>query len=344
MPIRPVNTQASSRSVPSLKTLALAIGSLAACAPLPRGLGPIPARNQHPVQLTVLHLDPVPAATLPAGEASVRLDTAYSSLWLGGRANGNSFTMDGENLRAALDLRVGLAAGLELELGIPVGYASGGGLDSFVTGWHDFWGLPDQGRSDFPTDEFVVRAERGTATVYEQEANRLQVMDLPIGLRQELFASGPAHVAARVAVELPTGDDDAGFGNGELDVAVGAIADLRWEDFGVYAHAHHTFAGTPGRAKAAGVEFRDVTALGLGVDYRVFASVTLHVQAEWETSTLRALGFDRVADPHLLLWSGLRAALGPKTFLELAIGEDLQAYISPDFSIWAAVGTTFGGS
>ena len=339
-----MNTPASSRPVLLRSSLAHARGARAACAPLPRGLGPIPARNQHPVQLTVLHLDPVPAATHPAGEASVRLDTAYSSLWLSGNGNGNRFAMDGEMLRAALDLRVGLGAGLELELGLPVGYASGGRLDGFVTGWHDFWGLPDQGRDTYPEDAFAVRAERGAVTAYDLEANAFQAMDLPIGLRQEILSKGPAHIAVRAAIELPTGDDDAGFGNGELDVALGAVADLRWEDFGVFAHAHHTFAGTPGRAKAAGLAYRDVTAVGLGVDYRLFAGFTLHLQAQWETSTLRGLGFDRVADPHLLLWSGGRFALGPRTFLELGIGEDLMPYISPDFSVWAAVGTSFGGS
>lgn len=339
-----MNTPASTRPVLPRTVLVLAIAALAACAPLPRGLGPLPARNQHPVQLTVLHLDPVPAATHPAGEASVRLDTAYTSLWLSGNGNGNRFAMDGEMLRAALDLRVGLGAGLELEMGLPVGYASGGSLDGFVTGWHDFWGLPDQGRDTYPEDAFAVRAQRGAATAYDLEANELHAMDLPIGLRQEILAEGPAHIAVRAAIELPTGDDDAGFGNGEVDVALGAVADLRWEDFGVFAHAHHTFAGTPGRAKAAGLAYRDVTALGLGVDYRLFAGFTLHLQAQWETSTLRGLGFDRTADPHLLLWSGGRFALGPRTFLELGIGEDLMPYISPDFSVWAAVGTTFGGS
>ncbi len=324
---------------------ALAAGCVfTGCVALPSGLGPLPTRNQHPVQLTVLHLDPVPARTHPAGEVTVRLDGAYSSLWLAGSGIGGRFSMDGENLRAALDARVGLGAGLELEVEIPVGYASGGSLDGFVTGWHDFWGLPDQGRSAFPRDAFAVSASRGNTSVYELEPDELQVMDLPLALRQEVLRSGPGTIALRAGIELPTGDDDAGFGNGEVDVALGAIADLRWDDFGVFVHAHHTFAGTPSRANAAAVDYRDVTALGAGVDYRLFAGLTLHLQAQWESSALRELGFDRIADPHLLLWSGLRAGLGPETWLELAIGEDLLPYISPDFSLWLAVGTRFGGS
>ena len=73
----------------------------------------MPTRNQHPAQLTVMHMDPANATVLPAGATAFRTDLAYTSLWLSGNNAQSSWFMDGEVLRAALDARVGLGHGLQ---------------------------------------------------------------------------------------------------------------------------------------------------------------------------------------------------------------------------------------
>ena len=76
----------------------------------------MPVRNQHPAQLTVLHMDPADTAPRPAGAVGLRADAAYTSLFLGGARNGNLFEMDGEILRTAVRAEVGLGAGWELSV------------------------------------------------------------------------------------------------------------------------------------------------------------------------------------------------------------------------------------
>ena len=71
---------------------------------------------------------------------------------------------------------------------------------------------------------------------------------------------------------------------------------------------------------------------------------SLLVQSELESSALRRLDFDRVADPQWLLWTGVRARLGAHTALEAALGEDLSPFVAPDFTAWMAVVWTLGAT
>ena len=92
-----------------MRTLAILTGVvLAGCATPDRFDGPIPVRNQHPAQLTALHLEPVGPRTVPEGTGRADLTLSYSSLFVNRATQGNAFVMDGEILRAGLRGRYGI--------------------------------------------------------------------------------------------------------------------------------------------------------------------------------------------------------------------------------------------
>ena len=72
-------------------------------------------------------------------------------------------------------------------------------------------------------------------------------------------------------------------------------------------------------------------------------SLTLLVQTEAETSTLRRLGFDRVSDIQWLIWVGGRTRLSESVSLEFALGEDLSTMIAPDFTAYLGFRVELGG-
>jgi hypothetical protein len=302
----------------------------------------MPVRNQHPAQLTVLQMDPRSAEILAAGSGDLRADAAYSSLFLAGAGSGNTSVMDGEILRTRVKGRVGLGQGFEAWTELPFAHTSGGFLDSFVIDWHDFWGLPDGSRSGAPQDQWDVRATRGGALAYEMEESGFELLDIPIGVAWDpgVFRSSPFDLLLRGAVEFPTGDQDRGFGNGEVDVSLGLVADYRWETWVLTAQVQHTFAGTPDRAESAGLEFRDISSFGLGVEIALGPQTSALVQSQLETSTLRDLGFGQVADNQWLLWFGVRQGLGDGFYLEVGFGEDLSSAVASDFTAWVGVGWT----
>ena len=312
--------------------------SAAGCVSEPAFAGPLPVRNQHPAQLTVLHLPPASASVLPAGAVAGRADAAYSNLWLSGQNATTSWHMDGEYLRAAASLRVGVGAGFELGIELPVAHTTGGFLDSFVIAYHDALGLPDQDRNGTPANEFEITARTGGQTAWSVERQDLALLDVPIAATWQ--ATDPTQglgVALRAGVELPTGDDDRGYGNGELDAAVGILLEQKALGLGWYGHLQHTFAGTPDQTRAVGLRFADVTSAGLAAEVPLSDGLTALVQVEWETSTLRALDLPVVTRDQLILWVGGRMALDTGFDLELGFGEDLQGLVSPDFTVWAGM-------
>ncbi|MBK8100512.1 MAG: DUF3187 family protein [Planctomycetes bacterium] len=244
--------------------------------------------------------------------------------------------MDGELLRVGTRLRLGVGGGGEVGAELPFAHAAGGFLDDFVIHYHEWFGFPDQGRDDAPRDAFGVEATAAGRTVYRLEAGGVELLDVPLSYTQSVLESGRDRIglAVRGGVELPTGDQGRGYGNGGVDVGFGVLADLptSWAEF--TAHAQHTFAATPSAARGAGVDFGDVTSVGGGVELPLSPSLAAVVQLEWETSALRELGFPKASRDQLQLWTGGRLLLGERLGLEVTVGEDLVSFVSPDFTIW----------
>lgn len=318
----------------------LAGAALASCqsGPAP-GRGPLPVRNQHPAQLTVLHLNPSSAAVLGRGDTSVRATSAYTSLWLGGSNGLSTFSMDGELWRNSLQVATGLGGGLEVGLELPVLHTTGGFLDDFLIDYHDFFGFPDQGRSNAPENRFRVFGEQNGNVVYELREQSLLWCDVPITATwcvlppgRSAGGSGLPGLALRGGIELPTGDEEAGAGNGEIDWAVGAAASWPFGFGTVHADVQHTWAGTPDLARSAAFAFGDVAAANLGIEVPVLDDLDVLAQVTFEQSTLRALDLPRASDDQMLLWVGGRLRLQSKWFVEVAFGEDLSEYIAPDFT------------
>lgn len=323
------------RTRPAVANLVVGLAALAGCAASPTYDGPLPVRNQHPAQLLVQHLPPAATSVLPAGDFAVRADAAYSSLFLSGSTPSASYQMDGEYLRVAAALRLGLGGGFECGAELPFAHTSGGFLDSFLIDYHDLFDLPDQRRSTSPKDRFSIQARSGGQTVWSVDESGAELLDVPLYATWNL--ADPRQglgLAIRAGTEAPTGDQDRGYGNGAWDTSAGVLLESHFGGIGWYGHAQHTFAGTPDRARAAGLSFADVTSAGLAAELPLWANLHGLVQVEYETSTLRDLPVPAVERDHLLLWVGARWRAGDRWGLEVGFGEDLQALVSPDFTAW----------
>lgn len=304
----------------------------------------MPVRNQHPAQLTVMRLEPMPSAALAAGAVEARASMAYTSLFLAGSTPQSAFYMDGELLRTQVGARYGLGSGVEVGFGLPVLHTTGGFLDSFLIGYHDAFGFPDQGRSDTAKNRFEVFAESNGQRVYELREEGVMFCDVPLEAAIELVpvqrtadGSGSPGLSARLGVELPVGDEAAGAGNGQADYAVGLCATWPLSFGAVHAEAQHTFAGSPALARRAGFTFSDVTAGSVSLETQPLADLGLLAQASWETAALSGLDLDRASKDTVLLWLGARLRLDGNLFVEVGFGEDLSEYIAPDFTAWLSM-------
>lgn len=316
-----------------------ALPAVAGCVQDAAFRGPMPVRNQHPAQLLVQRLPAAGASVLPAGDSIWQTGVAYSSLFLNGSGNGNTLVLDGEYLRGDLAARVGLGGGFELGAELPFAHTSGGFLDHFIIDYHDFFGFPDQDRSEAPRDRWFVEATRQGQSAFQVGSEPLQLLDIPVTLTWNVLPAGTDRlgVALRAGIELPTGDQDRGFSNGGFDYSVGAVGEYRLPWLALFGQLQHTFAATPEPSRAAGLHFEDVTAVECGAELPLLPGLAAVVQLQWETSTLRQLEFPRAGKDQLLVWTGGRLDLSPQWSTEFSIGEDLAGFVSPDFSLWCSL-------
>ena len=329
-----------------LAILLLASLLLGGCVTPKRFGGPAPFRNQHPAQLTALRMDPRSAQVLPEGQSRMRLDLAYTSLFLEGQSGGNSWFMDGEILRSGLKVSHGLGHGLEVSSELAMATTGPGFLDGFIQDWHDFFGLPDQNRDDFPKYQWQVEATKGGTTAWEMDRTDAALLDMPLALTWNfvpMTEDRPWALTARAATEIPIGNEDRGFGSGGFDWSMGMVGEYHYGPFSFTAHAQHTLVHNPDQGDNAGLEFKDVTSGGIGMEAGLADHTSFLMQVLFDTSTLRQLHINKVEDPQWTIWFGLRHRLGERFWVEAGFGEDLVPDVPPDFTAWLGFVFDLGG-
>lgn len=297
--------------------------------------------------LTLFAFRPRRAVTQPAGELGLGAQVAWSTIeeirehpsW----APTESVVFDGETLRTTLRARYGLGERTDLEVEVPFLYASSGGLDGFIEDWHDFFSLPSGSRELFPDDRFEMRVEEGGDVLYELDSNRIALQDIPLVVTRNVRvedSEGPA-VALRGALELPTGSESRGYGNGKLDVGVGVLFERslgRWTWSGAF---DLLFPGQPDRLAALpNHELQDMLAITAGAEYRWSDHLSLVAGTTWTSRMISSIGLEEIAREVFDLGAGLAWDIGPSHRMQASLHEDLVAATGSD--ITAQLGWTWG--
>jgi hypothetical protein len=296
--------------------------------------------------LTLFAFRPRRATIQPAGEWGLGVQAAWSSIeeirrfpsW----APSERVVFDCETIRSTLRGRYGLGSGLDFEIELPLVYASAGRLDSFIEAWHDFLSLPKGGRERFPDDRFEVRMTEGGDELYALEDNRLGLQDIPLILTRELRsedAHGPA-LAVRAAVELPTGSQRRGFGNGAPDFGLGLVGERSWgrvtATFGLDLH----FPGQPDRLEALQRhKLDDGFALELGAEYRWNDNCSMLVGTVWTSRMISSMELEEINREVFDLGLGVAWDLSPTSRVSVSVHEDIVAATGSDLSLqlgWSA--------
>jgi hypothetical protein len=298
---------------------------------------PLMVANEHPAQRTVLRPKPGAARSLGSGAMRARAQVAWTSHWLRDGPDRDFIIQDGETLWLDIELARGLGAGFELSAGISFGHASGGVLDEFIEAWHEAFGLPQSQRDLLPRSEFHMLvqdlSESGDPKdVYRLEEEALLFGDLPVMLDWQLpLPAEDLQVALRAGIEVPTGSESHGSGNGGFDYVLGLEASLEASSWlQLHAWGSHSWVANSDAMEAAGAELANVLMAGGALSLRLSESLVAIAQVDWEQSTLRELEEIRASRDHLVLWLGGRAALSERLGLEFSVAEDLVLEVSPD--------------
>ena len=329
-----------------IAVLCFGSGGISGCSllptedPAPVVRGPLTTRNQQPMALTLMAFRPRRAATQPEGELGLAVQTAWASTEeIANFPPGNpeeSVVIDSETLRTTFRARYGLSERIDIEVELPFLYAGGGALDSFIEGYHSAFELPDGARDENPNDQFQVAVVSGDELLYQLEGNRLGVQDIPIFLtlatRKE-DQHGPG-IAVRTGVELPTGSEAQGFGNGGLDFGFGLLLEKTWGRWSVTGGAELVFpAQSELMSSSTDHHYENMYSWELAGEYRWNDSFSVVAGTIWTSRMINTVDLEEIAREVLDLGIGGVWDLGRDNRLAFSIHEDLVAATGTDLTL-----------
>ena len=198
----------------------------------PEHLGPVPARDQFPINLETLSYVPAPPDVLPAGafeanlqcveantfefsdaikdalqqgNPSSRLSISRSQADQFAAKNPNApllFFFQMETTLTTLRVRAGLGNGREAWVMVPVLRWSGGFEDGLIDWTHRTFGFNQTGRNYIDTNQVrVVVIQNGKVTEYSDHGGGSRLQDPVLGLTQSLYDRGDCVLAANLQVK-----------------------------------------------------------------------------------------------------------------------------------------------
>jgi hypothetical protein len=299
--------------------------------------GPLAVKTNGPIAATLLQFRPREAATTPVGGVRLGVTTEYSSMFEDGTDGSSTVVFDGELLRLGVAVRTGLSATTDVEFELPLAYATSGFLDQFIETWHDVLGLPNGGREKREQGLYDMRVRVDGQQVYELEGNELAFGDVPIvithGLVQE--AESGFALALRGGIELPTGSESSGVGNGGLDWGGGVIFEKSHQRFTFTAGAYFVDPANPDSFADAGLSMDEQFYLHGGVECRWNELVSLIGGVRASTATTQDVTIEEVDGE--VVDVDLGVALGEQDCahrFSFGITDDVVAQSGPDFSLF----------
>jgi len=299
--------------------------------------GPIPSRTLEPVKLTYLAFLPRRAATLPEKATEVSVLSAYGNIYESAQEGGDLVDFDGEIWRTSLNLRQGLGPSADLEIVLPVVYATSGFLDGFIEDYHSFFGFPNGGRDDSPENGYDMVAQKNGTEAYHLEGNEVGFGDVPIVLTVAVQEEGPTRpaLALRGGIELPTGSETDGFGNGKVDYGLGFLAERSYGRWTATGAVDWVDTQSSDSFEQADVEANDGFDVQGGVEYRWNDDLSLLLGSVYTTSPTDDIDLEEISGEMLSLDLGVAWDVGKGSRMLFVFSEDLITQSAPDFTVMA---------
>ncbi len=285
--------------------------------------------------MTFLDFETRGAATTPPGEVELKSSLTYTSMFQVRHRTMAFVELDGEWARAEVDVRLGITDRLEAFVSIPYLYTSSGFLDSTIENYHDFLDLNQDGRDRARRNQFSAVIHYGGQDVFRLKENKSGFGDIPVGLAFALLkedASTPG-LLVRGALELPTGDDEDGFGNGRFDLGVGLVAEKSLGPLTVTAGVDYAWIRRSDFMKGIDLDLKDLIGAFLGAEVRIFSFLSGLAAVDYLSKPLDDIPLSETRRDQVMLILGGAVDLGEGAVFRFDITEDLVSDASPDFSL-----------
>jgi hypothetical protein len=297
----------------------------------PSGAGPLEVRNQFPPHLMFLTPVPTGPAPLPQGGLEVDLALDYSSVFFAEHSDRWSLLVDMEMAVVDLGLRYGLTPLVTLGINQPAARMWDGFLDGPLEDYHNAFGFPNYDKDTRPEDEFAYFIRKDGRDWFRSEPGGWHLMDATLGAEWRLLNGVSRDISLIYQVQLPTGENESGFGSGSFDHSLGLPTAFAHKKLRVFLTPGVHLPGEPDTIDAS-IHTRPFGSLLVGAAYAYNENLSLIAQVNGYTSPLEKTDIPKLDDGSLELGLGFHYRLIRGLGLEFAFTEDLTR-AAPDFNL-----------
>ncbi len=289
---------------------------------------PFPTRDQNPLLAGYGIPHPFPARLAHAGEWTMATDLNWGNSALIQRTDDESLLVDAETRELRLTLGHALNDRWTVQLQLPYRYTGTGNLDSFIDGWHDFFGLPEGERPNLPRDRFRIAYERNGDLLIDRTAADEGIGDISADIGHQWISNPTTSVAAWVSFKLPSGDTDDLAGGDAVDVSFALAAEHRFGDrWSTFGQVALSFLGDRGRLP---IQQRSVAWSGLaGAGIDVWRGLEFKLQFDGHSAVFDDTQLDYLGDS-LSLTVGGAWKFENGWQIDFGVSEDIVVETAPD--------------
>lgn len=243
--------------------------------------------------------------------------------------------LDGEMYRNELYLSYGLFSKLEVGLMIPLVKHSSGIMDSFISGWHDAFGLPGKARSYMPKYDLEYYLIQDEEFVFQMNESKWSVGDISFSLGTPILQGGSHDLAFRSYLKIPVGNKNDLLGSGTFDLSIqlsGMIHSIpREKQISFYYSAGYLHLGKG--ALLSNLVSENVGFGNVGLSYNFNSKWYAKTQFDFHTSFYDKSSTRQLGKSSTQVTLGLDRFIARNTSISFCFIEDLIVNTAPDFTL-----------
>jgi hypothetical protein len=276
------------------------------------------------------------ASLVPAGNWRIGLSQDIASIYSSNATAAEQILLDGELYRWTLAGRYGLKDTVELGMEIPLVMHRSGFMDSFITDWHKFWGLPQGGRDTAPKDRLLYLYKKNGVPQIDLNSATGGIGDISLLAGWKLFEQQTAAdhdmLALRGQLKLPTGDSASLLGSGGADIAIflagAANRATEWGIGGIFGSVGGIYS-SDGDILAS--QRKNLVGFGtVGAGWSPTGLISFKVQCSLNSPFYKQTSLSELDNVGALLTIGGALKLPGNYILDIAVGEDIAVNTAPD--------------
>lgn len=295
---------------------------------------PLWVENLSPLA-AVVAIPPQRSADIDEGLA-VTLHSDVATHFVSQMRSEEAVFFDGETLRHNLALRWGITPDWEVSAVVPLMKHSGGFTDSYVNKWHDFFGMPDGGRSNVPEDELAYQFSSAAHQIALDEA-RSGIGDVRLEVSYMAERQRDLQIAYSLGYKSSSGDLDDWTGSGASDVyAAARFSGAHRSELPLYWHGQVGVTAV-GDSPLLGVRQKDWLWFGgLSAEWQINRHWALIGQLDGHSALLNS-SLDALGEPTAMLSLGVRRLFSKHWAVDISFAEDIVVESAPDIIFQASV-------